>query len=537
MPSTSNPTDEGVMREPEYPAGDRMRGPFSFGSSGFHIDYIFRESGPSLRRMLFSEFLKNKETRKLAERDASRLIDPSWIKAQLQYYAIEFSPDIDPFKAKALLVTSVAHGLVSRSLIFGKSVVGKTLIFTQCEAVPPQILEIKATLKEEYKAIMNDYHAGLEAYRLQELPRRVRAFEACATPTAEVKCDANLFLRKYFLDEDGNADRTKTPDLLLLPGYTNRNMALRGRTEPVPALHVADGGIGGEKSVTVIGWDRTRVVEKASAIDMEQSHGRGVLRLSQDWNRLMNTHREYTEKERIRKSKGATFESSVDDSFEADSTGGIYVLACAAIQYDWPKLSKEMRLRIFGNGGLGVFDLGIFCGLMVFGKTQEDVTKILEKGTWNRGSEDIPEESDEDTINGHDEYFDGEESEDSESEESVMSNESYSSDDSDDSVSEKPAKRHKSEKNNLHRLHFQWRGYDTRSGAIQSDPENRNIGYMDFTNDEATVFEGSIHMNIAGGEVSFQGYKIPGLAGPLTMNWDALSHDPSERAKAPKYKW
>ena len=87
---------------------------------------------------------------------------------------------------------------------------------------------------------MEDYRDRMKAYRAQELPKRVRKFEACVTPTEEAKCDRSLFLRKYFLDEDGNSDRTKTPYLLLLPGYTDKSLALTGRTERVPALHVAD---------------------------------------------------------------------------------------------------------------------------------------------------------------------------------------------------------------------------------------------------------------------------------------------------------
>ena len=101
---------EGPMTEPEYP--DATQGPFSFDSSGFYIRDASRESGPRLRRLLFPESLKNKKAKKSAQDDAS-IIDRPWIKAQLQYYGIHFSPDIDPFKAKALLLTSVAHGLVS----------------------------------------------------------------------------------------------------------------------------------------------------------------------------------------------------------------------------------------------------------------------------------------------------------------------------------------------------------------------------------------------------------------------------------------
>lgn len=41
-------------------------------------------------------------------------------------------------------------------------------------------------------------------------------------------------LRRYFLDENGNSDRAKTPYLILLPGYTDRYLALTGKTGEYP---------------------------------------------------------------------------------------------------------------------------------------------------------------------------------------------------------------------------------------------------------------------------------------------------------------
>lgn len=114
MPSTTAPTEEGSGTEPKYPARDVTQGPFSFGSSGFYINYICRQGGTRLRRLLFSESLDNEEARQAAQHTVS-IIDKSWIKAQLQHYGIHFSPDLDPFKTKALLLTSVAHGLVRKS--------------------------------------------------------------------------------------------------------------------------------------------------------------------------------------------------------------------------------------------------------------------------------------------------------------------------------------------------------------------------------------------------------------------------------------
>ena len=107
--------EEDTRVELKYPTQDATYGNFSFGSSGFHINSLHRESGRSLRRILFPEFLKSKKARDIAKRNASSSVNLHWIKAQLQFYGIDFTVNIDPFKAKALLLTSIAHGLVSIS--------------------------------------------------------------------------------------------------------------------------------------------------------------------------------------------------------------------------------------------------------------------------------------------------------------------------------------------------------------------------------------------------------------------------------------
>lgn len=114
MSSTKRAINEGSIPEPRYPAEDATQGLFSFGASGFLVNNNFRESGKSLKRLLFPELLKSDKARTSARDDAST-IDNSWTKAQLQHYGISFNPELDSFKAKALLLTCVAHGLVSTS--------------------------------------------------------------------------------------------------------------------------------------------------------------------------------------------------------------------------------------------------------------------------------------------------------------------------------------------------------------------------------------------------------------------------------------
>ncbi len=311
---------------------------------------------------------------------------------------------------------------------------------------------------------------------------------------------------------------------------------MTGRTERVPALHVADGGLGGASNVMVVGWDRERVNKKAHEIDMEQSLGRGILRLSNDWDRQMMSHQTYAEK--LRK-QAEILESRGGRLLKTYGTDGIYVMKCEAIQDDWPDLSKQLRLRMIHSRRLAVFDLGIVVGLMVLGKTQEDVTKRLQVGIWNNSSIDPEDTDDEGEDEDEDASSDEEDSEDEQGSERSRDSDYNIGDEPDtpiDLTLDESVKRQKIKSIHLRRVHFQWRGYNTISGAIQFDPQNRNTGYLDFANDGTTTFEGNIFIDGMGCELSFQGYKVPGMAGPLTIDWNALSHLASEREKA-RYMW
>ena len=187
------------------------------------------------------------------------------------------------------------------------------------------------------------------------------------------------------------------------------------------------------------------------------------------------------------------------------------------------------------SGRLAIFDLGIVVGLMVLGKTQEHVTKLIQDG------KGCPNDTEDSNDESESEDASGDEDSDDERVSGGSEDSDYNTGDEPqipiDLTSDQPAKRQKIESSHPRRLYFQWRGYNTMSGAIQFDPSNRNTGYLDFANDEATVFKGNIRMDAIEGGISFQGYKVPGMGGPLTMNWNALSHLASERAKVPKHIW
>ena len=43
-------------------------------------------------------------------------------------------------------------------------------------------------------------------------------------------------------------------------------------------------------------------------------------------------------------------------------------------------------------------------------------------------------------------------------------------------------------------------------------------------------------MDALGGNIAFQGYSLPGLTGPLMLDWHSLSHLASERAMGFEYR-
>ena len=98
--------------EPVFPAGGSRHGCFSFNFNGFNVFQITRESGKTLRALLFPELLVSKQEKESAEQKAA-IITRTWVAAQLSHYGLEYPPDGDPFRAKAELLSAVAAGLVS----------------------------------------------------------------------------------------------------------------------------------------------------------------------------------------------------------------------------------------------------------------------------------------------------------------------------------------------------------------------------------------------------------------------------------------
>ncbi|KAL8763133.1 MAG: hypothetical protein Q9194_007416, partial [Teloschistes cf. exilis] len=471
MPSTKFKAEKPSSDGPRYPTEDIKQGPFSFGPCGFLFNQIPRESAKSLKRLLYPEMYTESSTTKLTQ-DDDTVIDASWIEAQLQHYGIQYHPDIGPFKAKALLLTSLSHGL--------------------CDTVPPQVLKVRTLLEEKFKAALNDYDTKYAAYQSQLLPMRIHKFKACGTPAEEAKCDASLFLRKRFLDENGNPAMTKTPDVLLLPGFTDKHQTLTRMVERVPALHIAFGDI------VAIGWNRKKVNDLAVRINKDYKISHDDFTAPSDPDRQMMDHHVLTANIRKDRKKliATTLKSRELEALNAfdpgSDTAGCYIIKADSIAATWAQLSDNMTLRMIHPGRLAVFDLGIIAGMMVLGRSTTAVAKRIERGNWS--NEDEGTDSDSDNTD-------------------TSPNTTLTA----TGTGPPPSKRQKLD--HARRLHFRWRGYNTVSANIMVEKG----GWLEFTNEVATAFEGRIEVELLDGECGFRGFRVPGAAGQLTMDWDELS--------------
>ncbi|KAL8727670.1 MAG: hypothetical protein Q9166_005906 [cf. Caloplaca sp. 2 TL-2023] len=295
-------------------------------------------------------------------------------------------------------------------------------------------------------------------------------------------------------------------------------MALKGRVERVPALHVADVGLGGGDRTTVIGWNRSKVNKKANQLRKEM-FPQARFAHSGSWDQEMARHLEL----QAQIHRKAQSQAKSTTLFYPDETGGIYAIKCEIVEKDWPNLSTVLRLRMIRPGRLAIFDLGIICGLMVFATTKGKVSKRIAAGKWNADmlDEDDNDSDSEDEVMAINDVVDHPEYG------GLDAYGDYIKADMNDTACSPPR-----------RLYFQWRGYNTMTGEIQLDPSNHNIGHLVFQDIEATVFNGELRMDMYRlGPVVFEGYRVSGMAGPLTMNWDAFSHLPADRAKVPRHVW
>ncbi|KAL8871082.1 MAG: hypothetical protein Q9174_003013 [Haloplaca sp. 1 TL-2023] len=496
---------EAANDDSEWPKSP-TEGFFEYSHDEFTVFMNYpRESHRELERLLFPEFIKCSERRLVAQTDARDILNRDWVEAQLRHYDILFPPDLDSFKMKALLVTSVAHGL--------------------CKTVPPQVAGIEQRLKFQSELQEKQCQPRYDRSLQQKLPVRIRAFDACSTPSEEANFDDSLFLRKYFLGKDGLPDKARTPHVMKLPDFRGNLVTLSNKAECIPGLYVAKG------VEVMIGWDRSRVSNMARGGDRSDLQAPGEVEAKHE--RLQSTIHEQLIKDHLQKEYNRTSKhlASARLKYQAKSLTGTYSLVSDAISRQWPDVSEKLQLRAFhsSSGRFAVFDLGVLFGMMIIGKSDEEIGVRLAKDHWrgernNTGSES--ESEDFEMYRNEDPGYGGGKS----VRDDVTPDKEPGSFDYSQSPA-RPKKRQRTDGATQIRLSFRWRGYNTITGSIQ--PEN--TGYLDFTAGAAAKIRGVMQTDITETDIIFVGHKMDLLAYDMTQDWEALSNLDTDKAKLGKH--
>lgn len=115
--------------------------------------------------------------------------------------------------------------------------------------VPDAVREVERSLAEQY-ALKRDEHVVRETLRIKA------TFDRLETPTEQANLSWLLFFQKYFVDERGEPDRTKTASPIVLQGLEDR-WALTDHARKIPGLAVIGSGEG--HGIRALGWNSREV--------------------------------------------------------------------------------------------------------------------------------------------------------------------------------------------------------------------------------------------------------------------------------------
>ncbi|KAL8784314.1 MAG: hypothetical protein Q9195_009093 [Heterodermia aff. obscurata] len=496
-----------MTSKPEIPPPERKNG-YAYGLDGFTVNKARRESHTRLNSLLLPENIKGKRAQKAAQEDAKRIVKKPWIEAQLKHYGIPFNSKAFVSDKQAALAQAVSDGL--------------------CNAVPEAVKSIEADLRQLFEPKKREYEVKLEESRVSEAARVNREFAALNSPTAETEYSMDMFLKKYFLDEAGKPDKSKTPEPISLPGFIQRSQ-MHAAAERVLGLETYSGGQGNDRTV-VVGWDRSAVWRVAGQVDNQSA-----LKLQQaeeaEWDKLMQRHESFVSQARSR------YQAA---EFSIREIGGIYVIECEKLgsYSSVESYNNDMRLRIMESrdeGWVGIFDFGVLEGIMLLDENKENLASRV--ASIDRESEYEDEDQDDFSSETGDSSQEDEDDDGNQRENNTASlappqkRKAHSP----SPTTALPRKKQKQRKTNGGNIFLQWRGVETGEGEIQLDYSNEYVGQLNFSDDNGLEFEGTAGFGFVGSKVQFHGYKIQSLGGPVTRSWGDFSEAAHERARVARW--
>ncbi|KAH8699091.1 hypothetical protein BGW36DRAFT_377269 [Talaromyces proteolyticus] len=276
-------------------------------------------------------------------------------------------------------------------------------------------------------------------------------------PTLEAAFDLDRFLGKYFLNGlNGKPAPSKTPNPITLDPFFRHISKLEMAVASIPGLNLCMvEGIFNLK-YTVIGWDlgkiklRVReIAEKKTRYKAEKA-AEELAEKEKRWQEILQPHQEYKNSHR-----------ALPGPLALGHLAGSYVVRCEPLEgyYDEGAIITLNIMQPSSiHGTTAVFDFGMIEGTMLLALSHDALEPLRLEMDVDSDEEELDRESDSDDYTGN-------------------------------------RKRKKKESNNTNqiqikrrlgetpvpnRLYFQWAGRETGNGEIQTDPDNKHTGYLDF---------------------------------------------------------
>ena len=388
----------------------------------------------------------------------------------------------------------------------------------QCDSPTDHIQELEKNLEARYKRLDKDEVQQIARKRQEEFDKRF------PDPTTAAIMDPKLFISRYFLALDGTPDKSKTPNVIVVPHLTQRltweiQESIRELFKPTrgsPQLHCFSDGPTNSEKVTALGWDKNVVIEaakKASKPLYEKQAAEDKRRKEE----RMQLH--------------FTFVDNLPtESFPCTmkSIQGAYIVNCVEIEREW---SDDVRrcgglfLRIMPEIGsqrrnlIADFDFGVLEGLMRFRPwgIEPSCPRVALEGKVGveKKNKQLPHDPDglqSDAL-------------------PARKRKASSRPELKYTISKKSRANSNPEKldPNVFKLALEWRGRETGEGEIDSDPSND--GWIKWDASDSSKFTGSVKIGLIGGYVAFEGYKTHLISKGMKQSseWAEYCNDPYER--------
>ncbi|CAF9938260.1 hypothetical protein IMSHALPRED_000733 [Imshaugia aleurites] len=492
-------------------------GPFSFHNYGFNINGILRVGGPNLQEMLFPDEMSGVQAQKWARNRAKATVNLPWLLAQLTFYDIEFDPGNTVAELTKLLADNVKHG--------------------RCNQLPIWIRAIASELEQLFKAANPDLTSGIDRPPQRRGAQRPKGLisedkykqilEQFTTPVDLANYHHGLFLAKYFLDQEGRPDPSKTPFLILLPGLTDR-LALQQAADAIPGLKTSSGG-DGEFRILVIGWNRAALFDETERISADQARLRDGM--SPTWQKRLRCHHNMIKTLPV---------LSKPQRFTIESAQGSYVIDSRGLNDNFPSTNSSTGyINIIpskADGWIGIFEIGIIRGVMRLDTdrkallarckaTQKNKYRVDHSGMLIPLEELGPTEEKNGASEEDDVFSDLEKDELNKAWSHVFGRISCGKRKiaPTEAASARAKRPRMSSSSSINRIYFKWRGHIQGDCSVAYDGYKRNAGYLQFTDSHCTRFEGTISSILIGGKnVPFRGFKVSADGGAEMRTYYSL---------------